>query len=295
MQHFYIGTAIFFALLILIEVVLSASRDLKLFKGRDSAVSLTFGIAAVFHRLLMKGITLQWYYWLYEFRIFELGNAAWVWITCFMVNELIYYWFHRLSHERRWLWATHVNHHSSEHLNFTTAARSPFLNTFHHMIFWIPMPLLGFDPVMVLVIESIGFLFAFTQHTTIVPKLGPLEWFVNTPSHHRVHHGSNEAYIDKNYGNALIIFDRIFGTFKEEDEKPVFGITKNVKSFNLVKVALHEWQAIATDVKHARNFRERWKYIFGRVGWKPEDLVEETESTQHDQSNATVLADNGRQ
>lgn len=281
MQNFYIGTAVVFFLLIVIEVVISARRELKLFKPRDSAISIVFGLSGVIHRLLMKGITLQWYFWLYEFRIFDIGTSAWAWIACFMMNELTYYWFHRLSHERRFLWATHVNHHSSEYLNFTTAARSPFLNTFHHMIFWAPMPLLGFDPVMTMVIESIAFLFAFTQHTTIIPKLGPLEWIINTPSHHRVHHGSNEAYIDKNYGNALIIFDRIFGTFKKEEEKAVFGITKNLKSYNLVTVALHEWQSIASDVKSARSFKEGWNYIFGRVGWQPEDNEQQrSERTQ---------------
>ncbi|MEM0999194.1 MAG: sterol desaturase family protein [Bacteroidota bacterium] len=280
MEIFYIATAVLFLGLILTEVIISTRKQLKLFQGRDSAVSIAFGIGGVIHRLVMKGITLQWYFWLYEFRIFTLDNSAWIWVACFMMNELIYYWFHRLSHERRWLWATHVNHHSSEYLNYTTAARSPFLNTFHHMIFWAPMPLLGFDPVMTLVVESIGFLFAFTQHTTIIPKLGPLEWIINTPSHHRVHHASNEEYLDKNYGNALIIFDRIFGTFKEEKEKPVFGITKNVKSYNLVTVALHEWQQMARDVRGARNFRERWNYVFGRVGWKPSDAPEDAEKTK---------------
>ena len=141
MTNFYIGTAILFLSLITIEVVISTRRQMKLFKPRDSAVSITFGIAGVIHRLIMKGITLQWYIWLYEFHLFDFGTGAGMWVFLFMMNELTYYWFHRWSHEYRWLWATHVNHHSSEYFNFTTAARSPFLNTFHHMLFWVPLPL----------------------------------------------------------------------------------------------------------------------------------------------------------
>lgn len=283
----YVYTAILFASLILFEVIYSARKDLKLFNAKDSAVSLSFGIFGVICRLGAKGLTLLAYFWLFQFRLFDLGTGIIAWVLCFMANEFVYYWFHRWSHEYRFLWATHVNHHSSEYMNFTTAARTPFMNAIHHIFFWMPLPLLGFDPTMVLVIESIGFLFAFIQHTEVIPKLGPLEWIVNTPSHHRVHHGSNPQYIDKNYGNALIIFDRLFGTFEEEDEKVVYGITKNVNSYYLPKVIFHEWQSIFRDVKKADNFRDKWRYLFGRVGWNQDKGPEIQDSEWQNQQTPT--------
>lgn len=263
----YVYTAIFFVALILFEVIYSTRKDMKAFDAKDSLVSIAFGVFGVACRLGAKGITLLFYLWLYEFRLFDLGNGWVAWLLCFLANDFIYYWFHRWSHEYRFLWATHVNHHSSMYMNFTTAARTPFLNAVHHIFFWAPLPLLGFDPAMVLIIESIGFLFAFLQHTRVIPKLGPIEWIVNTPSHHRVHHGSNPQYLDKNYGNTLIIFDRMFGTFEEEGEEVRYGITKNVGSYYLPKVAFHEWQAILKDMRKAPNFRDKWRYMFGRVGW----------------------------
>jgi sterol desaturase/sphingolipid hydroxylase (fatty acid hydroxylase superfamily) len=292
MFYFYVGTAVLFAFLITLELVIDWRKQLHLFDWKDSLVSLSFGILGVVTRVIFKFVFVKAFYdWLYGFRVFDLGDGSvfatqnlpqggsetifqWsalgLWVACFFANDFIYYWFHRWSHEYRFLWATHVNHHSSEFMNFTTAARTPFMNAIHHTLFWMPMPLLGFPTEMTLIIESIGFLFAFTQHTEIIPKLGPIEWFITTPSHHRVHHGSNARYIDKNYGNVLIIFDRMFGTFEPETEKVVYGITKNIKTYNPVRVALHEWFSIFFDMRKAADLRLKLNYLFGRVGWTPE-------------------------
>ena len=164
----------------------------------------------------------------------------------FFLNEFVYYWFHRLSHENRFLWAVHVNHHSSEKLNFTTAARVPFFNLILHNLFWIPLLFAGFNPMMIFAVENIGFLFSFIQHTQIIKKIPYLDFVLNTPSHHRVHHSSNIEYLNKNYGNVLIIFDRIFGTFKKEqdDIEIKYGISKNIHSYNPLKVIFHEWAGI---------------------------------------------------
>ena len=289
-------TAIIFISLMIIEIIYSRTKKVILHEKKDSGVSLIFGFLAVIQRGLMHGMVYTFYFWLYEFRLFDLGAEWWVWVLCFFGNEFIYYWFHRWSHEFRWLWATHVNHHSSEYLNFFTATRSPIFNAFHHMIFWIPLPLLGFHPLIVLVIEAWSFVFAFIQHTEIIPKLGIVEWVVNTPSHHRVHHASNPQYIDKNFGNTLIIFDRLFGTFREEKEKPKYGITKPVNSNNFFKVAFHEWQALIRDARQARSFRESWKYIFCRVGWKPkseETVIHEGQKTENDQKSSQYTSEPG--
>ena len=126
-------------------------------------------------------------------------------------------------------------------MNFAVATRTPFLNNIYHGLFWIPLPLVGFDPVAILAVEVISFFLAYIQHTTIIPKLGFLEWFMVTPSHHRVHHATNPQYLDKNYGNTLIIFDRLFGTFQVEEEEPIYGITKNPVKRNMVNMIFHGW------------------------------------------------------
>ena len=155
----------------------------------------------------------------------------------------MYYWFHRFSHENKFLWAVHVNHHSSEKLNFTTAARVPFFNLILHNLFWIPLLFAGFNPLMIFAVENINFLFAFIQHTQIIKKIPYLDFIFNTPSHHRVHHSANKEYLNKNYGSTLIIFDRIFGTFKEEKDDIIikYGISKNINTYNPLKVIFHEW------------------------------------------------------
>lgn len=155
-------------------------------------------------------------------------------------------------------------------MNFFTAARTPFMNGIHHAIFWIPAPLLGFPPDMILTVESFGFLYAFLQHTEIIPKLGFLEWFLATPSHHRAHHGSNPQYIDKNYGGVVIVFDRFFGTFEPEVEKVRYGITKPIRSHNWLDVVFHEWRDLFRDMKNTSSLRNKLTYFFGRTGWKPD-------------------------
>jgi sterol desaturase/sphingolipid hydroxylase (fatty acid hydroxylase superfamily) len=292
MFAFYVGTAIVFAILITLELVIDWKKKLHLFDWKDSLISIGFGLMGVATRVIFTFIGVKAFYsWLYDnFRIFDMGDgvlfteqnvsggsnmvfqwsALGLWVGAFFLNDFIYYWFHRWSHEYRFLWATHVNHHSSEFMNFTTAARSPFMNAIHHTLFWIPMPLLGFPADVTLIIESIGFLFAFTQHTTIIPKLGPIDWFITTPSNHRVHHGTNDQYIDKNYGNVLIIFDRMFGTYEPEQEKAVYGITKNLHTYNLGKVTFHEWMSIFADMRKAKNISTKLKVFWGRVGWTPD-------------------------
>lgn len=237
----------FFALIalsIVAEAWYSHREGKGLYELRDTWTSIGLGLIGVATRLLLKSANLAIWFLLYALSPFKIETAWWSLLLLFLVNELVYYWFHRISHEVRFFWATHVNHHSSMKMNFAVAARTPFLNAVYHVLFWVPLPLMGFHPASILAVETLSFLAAFYQHTTVIPKLGFLEYFLNTPSHHRVHHASNPDYIDKNYGNVLIIFDRLFGTFRKETVAPVYGITHNVEDRSFLNIIFHEWKDI---------------------------------------------------
>lgn len=247
-QSFYVFLVIF-TLAITAEVAYDLKHQARLYHWKDTLINLFFGICGVGMRMASKGFWLLVWLYLYQYAPIKLPETWWVYVLLFFLNELVYYWFHRLSHERRWLWAIHVNHHSSQYLNFTTAARIPFFNLILHNLFWIPLLFLGFSPTMIFAVETIGFLFAFVQHTEAIKNFGILDYVLNSPAHHRIHHASNPQYLDKNYGNVLIIFDRIFGTFQPEieNEKPRYGITKNVNSYNPIRLIFHEWIDIFTE------------------------------------------------
>jgi len=226
------------------EAIYSAKKSKGLYEKKDTWTSLGFGILGVLTRIGLKGVNLLIWFFLYKLTPLKIETTALSIFVLFMLNEFVYYWFHRVSHEVRFFWATHVNHHSSNKLNFAVATRTPFLNAIYHILFWLPLPLLGFNPIDILAVETISFFFAFVQHTTVIPKLGFLEYIFNTPSHHRVHHACNPQYIDKNYGNVLIIFDRLFGTFEEEKEEAIFGIKKNPVNRSFPNMIFHEWREL---------------------------------------------------
>jgi sterol desaturase/sphingolipid hydroxylase (fatty acid hydroxylase superfamily) len=238
----------YFILLIILSILAEAWYSVKsrknLYEKRDTLTSIGFGVLGVVSRIAFKGLNLLFWIYLYNLSPFKISTSALSLAFLFLFNEFVYYWFHRLSHEIPILWATHVNHHSSLKMNFAVAARTPFLNAIYHILFWIPLPLIGFNPVDILIVETISFFFAFVQHTTVIPKLGIFELFLNTPSHHRVHHSVNPIYIDKNYGNTLIIFDRLFGTFEAESEQPVYGLSKNPIDRSFLNMIFHEWRAV---------------------------------------------------
>lgn len=239
---FYIFLAIFF-LAMALEAGYSYYEKKNLYNVKDTLVNIFFGVSGVVTRTLTQGVWLAIWFYLYQFSFFKIPETVWTYVILFFCNEFVYYWFHRLSHEHRLLWAVHVNHHSSELLNFSTAARTPFFNLILHNVFWIPLLFVGFNPTMIFAVETIGFFFAFLQHTQVIKNYSFFDYVLNSPSHHRVHHASNAEYLDKNYGNVLIIFDRIFGTFQAEkaDVKIKYGITKNVKTYNLIILIFHEW------------------------------------------------------
>ncbi len=261
-----------FVLAICIEVVVSRKQQLDLYYGKDTLVSLSMLILTAFVEFIPKLLAFIAFYFLHELSPLRdiVQRQWWAWAILFFADDFAYYWFHRMNHEVRLFWAGHVPHHSSVKLNFGTALRQGVGERLHKFFFWMWIPLLGFDPIMMLMMMAINLFYQFWVHTELVDKLPrPIEWIFNTPSHHRVHHASNIRYLDCNHAGALIIWDRMFGTFSEEkqEEKPVYGLTKNIESYHPITVATHEYQAIWRDVRRAQKWSDKLKYIFYAPGW----------------------------
>ncbi|MEO8844337.1 MAG: sterol desaturase family protein [Kofleriaceae bacterium] len=178
-------------------------------------------------------------------------GLAWEWIALVVLEDLCFYGFHRASHRVRILWASHVTHHSSRAFNLSVAFRQTWV-PFTAVLFWLPLPLIGFDPLMIMTVQVISLFYQELLHTQLAPRLGPLEWIFNTPRHHAIHHGSNAVYLDKNYGGVLILWDRLFGTFARKTEPIRFGLTRELRSHNPLVIAGHEWWAMLRDVWRRR-------------------------------------------
>lgn len=240
---------------------------------KDAAASLTMGLGNLASKWMFGAIAVAAFATAYQYRLFELDYSWPVFVACFFAEDLSYYWFHRISHERRWFWASHVVHHSSAHYNLSTALRQSWTGLLGlTWLFWLPLILIGFPPAMVAFFSSLSLVYQFWIHTETIERLGPLEWVLNTPSHHRVHHAVNPRYLDANYAGVLIIWDRMFGTFVAEraEDPPRYGIIHPLQSFNPIRIAFHEWAGLARDVWSAKNWRARFGYLFGPPGWSPD-------------------------
>lgn len=258
-----------FVLLLLAEVIFSAIQKKDLYETKDAVSSIAMGLGNVFFGLFTKAIIFGVYTFVYQFRLFSLGFEWWAWILCFFADDLSYYWFHRTSHSVRFFWASHVIHHSSRKYNLATALRQNWTGNFTGtFLFWTWMPFLGFHPAMVMSMQAISLIYQFWIHTEAIHRLPRwIEWFFNTPSHHRVHHASDIKYLDRNHAGVLIIWDRMFGTFKREEERPIYGLTTNIYTYNPLRIAVHEWVSIWKDLRGARSLKEAWHYIFDAPGW----------------------------
>jgi sterol desaturase/sphingolipid hydroxylase (fatty acid hydroxylase superfamily) len=268
-----IGLPIAFAF-IAIEAIYSAYQNKGWYKLGDSLGSIGLFAGNTIAVLLTKSIGLGVYLWVYQYNIFNIADVlpTWAtWLCAFLLIDFVYYWFHRASHRMRFLWAIHMNHHSSEEMNLLVAFRQAWFAPLAKIPFFAILPLLALDPTMVIVAGTISTLYGIWEHTQVVPKLGWLEYIIVTPSHHRVHHASNEGYLDKNYANMFIFYDRLFGTFAEEKEQPIYGITDNVNTFNPVKITFRDWITLFQDVRQARSVKEAFQYVIHPPGWKPED------------------------
>jgi len=205
-----------------------------------------------------------------HFRVYT-WHAGWLsFVVLFVAQDLLYYVFHRCSHRVRWLWAAHVVHHSSERMNFSTALRQSLMYPIAGMwVFWIPLAVLGFPPKQIVAIVLINLGFQFFVHTQAIGKLGWLEYVLNTPSIHRVHHARNDRYIDRNYAGVLVIWDRLFGSYVEEDahDAPVYGIVEPLHTYNPLKATFHEWASMGADFLQVRGWRDKLSALFAPPAW----------------------------
>ena len=262
-----------FLLLIAVEIAWLARHKREGLVGyglKDTVASLTMGTVYSLIFMAWKGVVYAFYLVLYEASPLKMGTGVLAWVLLFFAEDLCYYAFHRVHHESRLFWASHVVHHSSEHYNLSTALRQTW-TPMSGLLFWAPLALLGFHPAMILIAHALSLLYQFWIHTETIGRLGPLEWVLNTPSHHRVHHGSNPRYLDRNYAGVLIIWDRLFGTFQAEDERPIYGLTKNLQTYNPLRIAFHEYAAILRDVLRPNPLRVRLGLVFRNPAWKPSE------------------------
>ena len=263
-----------FILLLIVEMIVSLRRDKSRYEARDTLTSLMLGTVSQVAGALVGAAVIGMAVWVYQFRLFDIGIEFstwwWAWILCFFLDDLAYYAFHRSAHRVRWFWASHVIHHSSQHYNLSTALRQTWTGFFSlGFIFRLPLFLIGFPPAMVFFCAGLNLIYQFWIHTEAIKRLP--RWFeavMNTPSHHRVHHGVNPRYLDANYAGVFIIWDKMFGSFvAERDDEPVrYGIVKQLGSFNILWAAVHEWVGIAKDV-WAAPWKHKLSYMWREPGW----------------------------
>ena len=279
----------FFLLAILIELAYGIIKKNNTYRLNDAICSLFMGSLRSANGLIIIGLGG------YIFYLIETQNALWrmdttspfVWIFAFVIYDFFYYWFHRISHERQIFWASHVAHHQSEDYNLSTALRQTGTGAFITWVFYIPVFLIGVPSYVFVSVASINLIYQFWVHSEHIPKLGWYEKYFVTASNHRVHHAQNDNYIDKNYGGVFIIWDRMFGTYKEEDENeiPIYGIRGKINTFNPIWANLHIYVDIFKDIWNARSWKEKIFVPFAKTGWKPSSLP--TPATKDDFNPAT--------
>lgn len=256
-------------LLFIIEVIHSYKEDKHLYTRKDTLNNMAIGIGYFACNMLSKGLLFFVFQWASKFSLFHISQTWYVWIIAILAADLSFYWYHRASHEVGWFWAIHVVHHSSEEFNLSVAFRLPWAtNISGSFLFWIWMPLIGFSPITTLLCIQLCLFYQTFLHTETVRKLpGLIESVFNTPSHHRVHHSSNFKYLDKNHGGVLIIWDKLFGTFQKEEEKPRYGLTKKFESYNPVTITFHEWMSMFKKMVRSGSFTNAVNYLIQPPGW----------------------------
>ena len=267
----------FFLLAILIELAYGIIKKNNTYRLNDAISSLFMGSLRSANKLIIIS------FGGYIFYLIETHNGLWrmdaglplVWIFAFVVYDFFYYWFHRMSHERQLFWASHVAHHQSEDYNLSTALRQTGTGAFVTWVFFIPVFLIGVPSYVFVSVASVNLIYQFWVHSEHIPKLGWYEKFFVTASNHRVHHAQNENYIDKNYGGVFIIWDRMFGTYKEEEdhETPIYGIRGKINTFNPIWANLHIYVKMAKDIWHSKSWKEKFFVPFARTGWQPASLA----------------------
>lgn len=251
-------------LLVVVEWVISNYKKRNYYDGKDTLAATVIGLGNVAISAVLKITTFAIVLFFYNLVSWSIPIVWWSFILCFIWIDFWRYWAHRVAHENRFWWATHITHHSSEKYNWSVSFR---LGWTQHIkiIFFIPVALAGFHPVVFFICHQIAVLYQFWIHTEYIRKMPkPIEYIFTTPSHHRVHHARNDKYLDKNYGSTFIIWDRIFGTFQPEQEQADYGITKPVNSYNPVFLCFHEWMDILRDIKNSKSLKEAYVLTFIR-------------------------------
>jgi len=259
-----------FVLMVALEMLWARRRAPEKYEPRDTLTSLAFGLGSTVAGLLVGGLIVAVSLWTYQFRVVTMPWTWWAWIIAFVLDDLAYYWFHRTAHRVRWFWASHVNHHSSQHYNLSTALRQTWTGFFAlGFVFRLPLLLLGFHPAMLAFVAGTNLIYQFWIHTEAIKRFP--RWFeavMNTPSHHRVHHATNPRYLDANYAGVFIIWDRMFGSFVPEvdHEKIRYGIVRQLGTFSLLYSVFHEWIGIGKDLWSAP-WRHKLSYLLREPGW----------------------------
>ncbi|MEO8501433.1 MAG: sterol desaturase family protein [Vicinamibacteria bacterium] len=263
-----------FFILIAIEIVASRVLERRVYRFVDSFADLGCGMIEQLLGVLVKASLVAAYLALYaKVRLFDLPEASWaVFAACFLGVDFFYYWFHRKSHEIGAFWAAHSVHHQSEEYNLSVALRQGAFQSFFSWAFYLPLALVGFPPATFITCSALNTLYQFWIHTRLIGKLGPIEWIFNTPSHHRVHHGRNPRYIDRNHAGVLIIWDRMFGTFVPETDEPVYGVVKPLASANPFWANFASWADLISIAARARRVTDRLKPLVAAPGWRPQEL-----------------------
>jgi len=275
MNLIVLSIPIFFGLIAL-EVVWDQVKGKGLYRLGDSLANIGCGIMDQSSGLFSKVLTVGAYTAVFtlsaDWRGWTFSNSPGVWVAAFILADLAYYWAHRLSHEVNILWIGHVVHHQSEDYNLGVALRQSVLQKVLLMWVYWPLALIGFPPEMFLTSMAINLLYQFWIHTELIDRMGPFEWVMNTPSHHRVHHGRNPEYIDRNHAGVFIIWDRMFGTFQEEIVKPTYGITRPTDTFNPIHA---QWKPVAdlwNDLRRIPGWWDRIRFLFAAPGWYPDSV-----------------------
>lgn len=279
----------FFLLLIVIELAWGWSKGNNTYRVNDSLNSLSLGLLSTVTKFVFLNIGLL------VFSRIEQNYAVWAfdmtsyahWLVGLLFYDFLYYWFHRISHERQFFWGSHVVHHQSEDYNLSTALRQTSTSFLTTWVFFIPCFFLGMPIYMYVSIATAQLIYQFWVHTQHIPKLGFIEWFMVTPSNHRVHHAQNKDYIDKNYGGLLIVWDRLFGTFKEEDEQlqPIYGIRSPLNSWNPLWANIHIFISMARDAWLTARWSDKFRVLWARTGWRPADVAARYPAEKSDLNN----------
>lgn len=269
----YLFASPFLAFFILAEMVFSHLGEEKRYAKKDLSVNIIFAVFNFALDLLMKSIAIAVMFFFFKHRLFSWDMETWYyWFAVFVLQDFAYYVLHLVDHKSRFFWSIHITHHSSEYFNISTGFRSPVFQPLYRYLYFSPLAFLGFNPWHIMLAYAVFQVYGTLVHTQYIKTMGFLEWVLVTPSHHRVHHARNIKYLDKNMGMALIIWDRIFGTFqKEEPELPVkFGIYPKPENDGAFEILFYEWKKMWTDIKQPNiGWLDRLKYMFYAPGWKP--------------------------